>query len=393
MRTRVAVTAAIAASLILVVTSWHGAGERSANVAFAQVLSYLRSPENVTFRVTLEGKDRTSQSICMIRGNVTRIENLETKAVTISDPTKTLVLLPDKGKAVFLTREQRQADADEQDPSSHDTSVQAWIDRLAELRETAEAYLGEQELEGRLAAVFVTTDQGAEWTIWADRETARPIRVEVVMPFFKAKAIYHDFAFDVELAPELFSFTPPAGYTLVEGKMGEPVVLDSRDGQGKATEGVVTWTSPQPVETDFSEPSEKDVVEWLRMLVEANDGVFPDMYRAAEIDRSWQPRTPQDVTNDPEVLSRLMKKMRAAQFLKKQLKGTSTGRPSFMFIGQGDVKLGDANEPVFFWEHGEPVRYRVVFGDLSIRDMTQEEWELKLVPKIIERGSKRPPEE
>jgi hypothetical protein len=48
----------------------------------------------------------------------------------------------------------------------------------------------------------------------------------------------------------------------------------------------------------------------------------------------------------------------------------------YQYVGE-DVKLGDANTPVCWWKAPSSKTYRVVYGDLSIRDVKPDD-----LPKI-----------
>jgi hypothetical protein len=106
--------------------------------------------------------------------------------------------------------------------------------------------LGEQIIDGKKAIGFVGKGQNEDVTIWADPETAHPIRVEARIgkefPF-----VMKNFQFDVPVDDSLVSMKLPAGYT-----------------EEKAT-------------ADLTDVNEKDLVESLRIFAEViGDGVFPE---------------------------------------------------------------------------------------------------------------------
>jgi len=376
-------TKRVAAAIVIVallsgLATWLNPSGSTGTIAFGQVLKYLQFPESATFVMTAVTENESLCSTYMIRGDVVRVESPDGEPITISDQTRTLILRPKKAMAILVTRQEPQAAVGRMKLSPRNI-----IDRLNELREGAEESLGERQIDGQPAVGFAATQQGVELTIWADPETAYPIRAEIVLPLLDLKVVCHDFVFGVDLDPELFSLTPPAGYTLLEGKAGEPIMIDSDEEEGKTATGVVVVTTQSPTKVDFSEPTEKDVIEFMRLLAEANEGRFPeDLDRYKEITNSWMPRTPEDT----EGFSRMMQQHRATQFFRRQQQNMPSGRMGHQYVGWG-VKLGEASKPIYVWEHPERGRYRVIFGDLSIRDVTQAEWDSELGPDVARRGT------
>jgi len=72
--------------------------------------------------------------------------------------------------------------------------------------------LGEQEIDGQKAIGFVARGPNEEVKVWANAQTALPIRVEFrVGQMF---AILKNFQFDVPIEDSLMSLDVPEGYTL-----------------------------------------------------------------------------------------------------------------------------------------------------------------------------------
>ncbi len=167
-------------------------------------------------------------------------------------------------------------------------------------------------------------------------------------------SIASEIAFDVELDDALFSLVPPAGYAL------------------KAVE-------PPPI-------AEKDVLEFMGVVADYYDKTFPD-------------RMPQFAQSSKEDLERL----RRAQEAVRQKRGASpaevklvdlmnrwwqTGIPgpgpmhvfitqqitegSWKYLGKG-VRLGDKDRIICWYRPRGSRTYRVVYGDLSVKDVGPED--------------------
>ena len=81
-------------------------------------------------------------------------------------------------------------------------------------------------------------------TLWADPQTALPIRVEITTgAMMEGQMVMNNFRYDVDLDPSLFSLEPPPGYS------------------------VQTMNPAMPVEDDL--------LRLLRLVAEHNKGVFP----------------------------------------------------------------------------------------------------------------------
>ena len=87
--------------------------------------------------------------------------------------------------------------------------------------------LGKKEIDGREAVGFRVNANGMDMTLWADPETARPIRIEVGMDMGAGvHMVMNNFRYDVDLDPSLFSLEPPAGYSTQAMNMTMPVEED-----------------------------------------------------------------------------------------------------------------------------------------------------------------------
>ncbi|MCJ7674948.1 MAG: hypothetical protein MUO33_07330, partial [Sedimentisphaerales bacterium] len=122
--------------------------------------------------------------------------------------------------------------------------------------------LGEKEINGQKAVGFYVKGLSVELTIWANKKTSLPIRIEFTEG--KTFTVIKNIEFDVPLEESLVSMEVPAGYTLkdmtlnVEDSSPEDLPLDK-------------------AEVDFTKGTEEDFIESLRILAKVLlDGMFPE---------------------------------------------------------------------------------------------------------------------
>ncbi len=195
--------------------------------------------------------------------------------------------------------------------------------------------LGEKEIDGKKVIGFATD----ELTVWADAETALPVRIEIEST--PISAVFKNFKFNVpveELEP-LVSMDVPDGYTLVESKGG----------------------------FDMGTSTEKDFVECLRILAELlYDGNFPEVIGMEEIMKL----TPQ-----------IEAKLGELEISDEEgvQKGLTLGKGMLFHMGLKEkhyagngVKLGEADKAIFWYRPDGSANFRVIYGDLTVKDVSPE---------------------
>ncbi len=198
--------------------------------------------------------------------------------------------------------------------------------------------LGEQQLDGQKTIVFVARGPNEEVKIWADPETAIPIRVELQAG--QLFAVMKNFEFDVPIDDSLISMDVPAGYTL------------------------------QETEFDLSDATEQDFIDSLRIWAEVLlDGSFPEAI-GTESTMKQMPllveKLPSLGLPEEEMMQMPIKFARGMLFL--QIYETSG---EWHYAG-ADVQLGDADTAIFWYLPKDSETYRVIYGDLSVEDVAPE---------------------
>lgn len=197
---------------------------------------------------------------------------------------------------------------------------------------------GLQEIGGSEYVVFVARNDDQTITIWADPETALPVRIEHDTPNMQVTC--ENMRFDVELDEAGFSMEVPEGY------------------------------STQAAGIDFKNASEEGFIETLRIWAEIiEDGHFPDAIGLEDVikigPKFQQGLERAGLTEEQqiEIATRWGQGYVFIRFFK--------GQGEWHYAGQG-VKLGDGSRPIFWYQPQDSETWRVIYGDLRVEDVAAE---------------------
>ncbi len=210
---------------------------------------------------------------------------------------------------------------------------------ITQLQDGQVEKLGEQEIDGQKAIVFVGKGQNEQVTIWADPKTAHPLRVDAKIGQ-ELSFTMKNFEFDVNVDESLVSMEIPDGYTQQKNEIA----------LGNATE--------------------EDFIESLRIWAKIiGDGTFPTAI-GSESAMKDMPTLIQKVDamkvseeEGTKIGMSFAKGLLFHQILESQ--------GQWKYSGAG-VKLGDASKVVFQYQPQGSATYRVIYGDLSVKDVTAE---------------------
>ena len=205
--------------------------------------------------------------------------------------------------------------------------------------------LGEKDIDGRHVIGFRITTPTAVTDIWGDPKTGMPVRMDMttlLMP--NLKMTMRDFELNVDLDESLFSVEPPAGYK------------------------VSTVRLPK---TDDAPAGEKDLIETFRYYGELSGGTFPDsldhetlsemVYGGLWLFYSLEQSPTSSDRHQKEHYAAEAKFDRGLDFVVLLPKESDSH-----YAGK-DVSLGAADTPVFWYRPKDAKNYRVIYGDLSVR--------------------------
>jgi hypothetical protein len=199
---------------------------------------------------------------------------------------------------------------------------------------------GVEEFEGQDYLVFVASGENDTVTVWADPETALPVRIEHKTPNMLIAC--DNLQFNVTFDESLFSMEAPDDY----------VVQDA---------GAI----------DFSDSSESAFIESLRIWAEIiEDGQFPDSINLEDVVKIG-PKFDQGLKRagltEEQQAELAMKWGQGLVFIR-----FFKGQGQWHYAGQG-VKLGDSATPIFWYQSQGSETYRVIYGDLHVEDVAEED--------------------
>jgi len=338
--TKVAVAAAV---IVVAAIGFFYIGGPS--ITFADVIEPILNARILIFDVII-GDEETGTSMHEI------IVGQKMRRTISNVPGITMILDPESSKMLVLTDQNKSAayvDISGEVGNRHQNYAEAMRMIVTNLKDNCEN-LGEQEIDGRKAIVFEGKGGGNEQIkIWADPETALPIRVELTF-LGQMSMIMKNFQINPQIDESLVSMDVPAGYTSAEAD------LDMTD------------VTEESFILDMTDVTEKDFIESLRIWAKIiGDGTFPDEIGTENVMKIVP-------AFSGKIMALNLSEQEATQMGMNFGKGMvfhqslETGGNPWKYIGQG-VKLGDANKPVFWYRPQGSETYRVIYGDLSVKDV------------------------
>ena len=306
------------------------------SVTWAQVIEPILNARTVIFDLILGTDDTGITSHEIVVGSRMRR--------TMSNmPNMTMIIDTDNAKLLALDTETKTAayaDIAGDLGDRHRSFIKFVRQIITQLQEGQVEQLGERVIDGQKAVGFVGKGQNEAVMIWADPETALPIRIEAQIGQEFSFAM-KNFEFNADVDESLVSMEVPDGYTL------------------------------EKTDLDLGNATEEDFIESLRIWAEIiGDGTFPEAI-GTEATMKQMPLLVQKVTamqvseeKGTEIGMSFAKGMLFHQTLESQGQWTYAG------VG---VKLGDADKAIFWYQPKDSPKRRVIYGDLSVKDVAPEE--------------------
>jgi hypothetical protein len=330
------ITRIAAAAAIIVIAALGINYFMAPSVTWAQVIEPILNAKTVIFDLILGADDTGIVSHEIVVGSRMRR--------TMSNmPNMTMIIDTDNAKLLALDTEAKTAayaDIAGDLGDRHRSFIKFVRQIISQLQEGQVEQLGEQVIDGQKAVVFVGRGQNEAVTIWADPKTAYPIRIEAQIGQ-EFSFIMKNFEFDADVDESLVSMDVPDGYTL------------------------------EKAELDLGNATEEDFVESLRIWAEIiGDGTFPETI-GTESAMKQMPLLVQKVT------AMQVSEEKGSQIGMSFAKGmlfhqTLESQGPWTYVGSG-VKLGDANTAIFWYQPQGSAKCRVIYGDLSVKDVAPED--------------------
>jgi len=305
------------------------------SVTWAQVIEPILNAKTMVFDLIIGAEDSGMVSHEIVVGSRIRrtMSNMPNMTLVIDMDDSKMLALDTIGKTALYT----DISGDLGDRTR--SYIKFVRDVISQLQEGQVEQLGEQEIDGQKAVVFVGKGHNEQVTIWADPKTACPIRIEAKIGQ-DFSFVMKNFEFDADVDESLVSMEVPDGYTQKTNEIA----------LGNATE------------EDFVE----SLRIWARII---GDGTFPAAI-GTEATMKQMPTLVQKVTamqvseaEGTKIGMGFAKGMLFHQILESQ--------GQWKYTGAG-VKLGDAAKAIFWYQPQGSQTYRVIYGDLSVKDVAQE---------------------
>jgi outer membrane lipoprotein-sorting protein len=338
--TKIAAAAAIIIA-VFIGAYYFGDSVNIAGTAYAQVVERLQNARTLTYTV------QSNSGIEWMPSMIMEIAFKEPGYMRMSTPDgylsiidsiqgKGLTILPPKKQFIEMEISNLQ-----NNPAQQNINL---IEKLRSLPERADEQLGTREVNGKKVQGFRVTEEGLINTVWIDLQTRELVLVE--MEFLNAPGMsgtMSNFQFDVELDDSLFNLTPPDGYTRLD------------------------------IQVDTDEVSEQNLIEFLTLWTTwVKDGSFPptlDPTKLANCSMEMAAKgqfVDDDRISEQDQHEKVLKMTRGLMFLLKMPPDSN-----WHYAGEG-VKLGDAQTAIFWYRPQGSENYRVIYGDLGVKEVAQE---------------------
>ena len=317
-----------------------GAPPAPATAAFVAAAQQLRDAHTLSFRMSSQIDGMAAPKIMLIRykdpGLVRYDLERRDGAITIMDSVsgKTLTLDPAQKSAFLVQNMPPKGREPRRDVAA------SIIDNIRQLANKNGEPVGEKIIGDVRARGFRVKEDGQTMTVWVDPKASLPLLIESAgsIGSSSVKTTFSDIKLATPLDDVIFSFEIPRGYTI--RKAAEPVM------------------SP-----------EEAVVYVLRMFADNTGGNFPT--RLDDLPAINKAIGTKLATKKAEKAFDERENYHLSMAIGRVLSFPTEFKDHYGYKAEG-VKLGDAGKIVFWYKPEGETKYRVVYGDLHVGDVTAE---------------------
>jgi outer membrane lipoprotein-sorting protein len=218
----------------------------------------------------------------------------------------------------------------------------ASIEAMKNLPAKADEELGPKEIDGIVCSGYRVRQGDLTTTVWIDAKTSDLVQVE--QKYASAPGmnkIIKNIKFDEVLDDSLFSLTPPAGF--------KPFGTE--------------------LKSDGSGETEQTFIAWLRWWAGANvDETFPPKVAGVEMAKITM-----DMARQGKLREEAWKKTDGQSMLRALLFVVHLPADSnWRYAGNG-VKINTPDTPIFWYRPAGSQMYRVIYADLTVREMAEDQ--------------------
>ncbi len=329
----------IAAAVVViagVLIAMHLMGIHTATVTFADVIKPLFEAKTFAYDLLVGGEGgpvaRDHVSGNRIRRTMSTVPNI---VLIIDADAAKLLRLDTAGKTAALVDI---AGPLERHARDYIAFVRETIERLMADPNFEQEEQFQRQIDGRKAIGYSLGNDRERVTILADAKTGAPLQIE--LEWGRETCILKNFEFNIPISEDQISLDPPAGYTMRQTQM------------------------------DFSNLSEKDLVESLRVWAKYfRDGTFPPQLLKQEYVKQiplFREKIGGLSIPDAE------KEQLGTYFIQGMMFLQIINETEWHYAGAG-VKLGDAETAIVWYRPEGSETYRVIYGDLSVKDAAPED--------------------
>jgi outer membrane lipoprotein-sorting protein len=325
----------------------------AARSEFTDVALKLRDAQTLSLRhtqtMTIAGQPGTMSGRILYKVPGLMRTELEPAAegISIVDTihNKILILNPADKSAMLM----EEAPAQGGGPGPKRDGAAMMIEDMRRLAEKNNQPVGEKVIGDVRARGFRVKEQGQDMTIWVDPQKKLPVLIE-----FSGRAgnldfrgTFSDIRLDEELDDALFRLDPPEGYTL--RKANARLHMTSEEAVARVLRNYAKASGGRfPARLD-------DLDDYVKVVSAATKKAMAKEAKTKEA----------KVILDPAIFEDGLAGALLAAFCEK-MKGRYGYRPD-------GVKLGDAKTIIFWYQPEGQAKYKAVYGDLHIGDVTADE--------------------
>ena len=336
--TKLAAAAVIIAAVLIGINQFTGNG---ASTVYASVVEQLHYARTMTYSIVthtpVDSMPTLRQQMAFKEPGYMRTTTADGYITVINwAQNKGISLWPPKREYIDF-----EASNYQHDPAQDPFVV---VEKLRTLPSQADEMLGEKEIDGRVLQGFRVTQGDMINTVWIDPQTTQLVRVETEYTNSPGmNTIMTDFQFNDELDDSLFSLTPPEGFTRLQ------------------------------VQADVSTVTEQDLIAYLQMWSSwTKDGTFPPTFNPVELPKVTAEMIKQGKFGEGES-SQQQRRDEAMQMYRGIMFVTQLPADSNWRYDGENVKYGEAETPIFWYQPTGSPTYRVIYGDLKVKDVTPED--------------------
>lgn len=310
-------------------------GNGGASIAWADVQARIRSISAIQYTMieyllTEDGQEQFMKETNVMEDPLGRTRREIIRTGIGGSDWNVIIQDNQSGKTLALDTKSKKAALIVFSKWQHPLDSLSFKERLRDTLDQAHIELGEKTIDTIMAKGYRVegTNPSGDYYVdyWVNAETAEPIIVESVKTLGpkKFRSVHTDFEFDIYLEESLFSTIPPAGHT-VEKQTIEPL-----------------------------RPTADDVVFVLRVWSQKGNELFPDSLRLGDL------------------MAGIPEKEFVAEIDVNRINGTIAllMEPSAHYAGKG-VEFGDAQKAIFWYKPKGSEKYKVIYGDLSIKELAE----------------------